>query len=244
MEILKMPNYRIAAVDSLSNLLHENKIDFFVLNGLSLARLEIGSTWSMDDGIDFYVFSKDREKALMLLKEHLQAPEDDSSRYCQYTIGSIPCKLFYQTAFWDSKSKQRYWDDLIDCYFGDILDHVKINDVKIPILPPTLYAINLFAYIYNLYKKQGLTIIHFLEWKKFFEEKHDEIVVQELTAKLDKLGMLREFNAFGAVLVKALDMDERCFPYPIMGANQLSIAKIMKRIKNVRSDSGSLLFNL
>ena len=67
MEILKMPNYRIAAVDSLSNLLHENKIDFFVLNGLSLARLEIGSTWSMDDGIDFYVFSKDREKALMLL---------------------------------------------------------------------------------------------------------------------------------------------------------------------------------
>lgn len=239
-----MPNYRIAAVDSLSNLLHENKIDFFVLNGLSLARLEIGSTWSMDDGIDFYVFSKDREKALMLLKEHLQAPEDDSSRYCQYTIGSIPCKLFYQTAFWDSKSKQRYWDDLIDCYFGDILDHVKINDVKIPILPPTLYAINLFAYIYNLYKKQGLTIIHFLEWKKFFEEKHDEIVVQELTAKLDKLGMLREFNAFGAVLVKALDMDERCFPYPIMGANQLSIAKIMKRIKNVRSDSGSLLFNL
>jgi hypothetical protein len=239
-----MPNNRIVAVDILSNLLHENKIDFIVLNGLSLARLNTEPTSCMEDGIDFYVFSKDREKALMLLKEHLQAPEDDSSGYCQYTIGSIPCKLFYQTAFWDSKSKQRYWDDLIDCYFGDILDHVKINDVEIPILPPTLYAINLFAHIYNLYKNQSLTIEHFLEWKKFFEETHNEIVVQELAAKLDKLGMLRVFNTFGVVLVKALDMDERCFPYPIMGANQLSIAKIMKRIKNVRSDSGSLLFNL
>lgn len=239
-----MPNNRIVAVDILSNLLHENKIDFMVLNGLSLARLNSEPTSCMEDIIDFYVFSKDREKALTLLKEHLQTSEDDPSRYCQYTIGSIPCKLFYQTAFWDSKSKQRYWDDLIDCYFGDILDHVKINDVEIPILPPTLYAINLFAHIYNLYKSRSLTIEHFLLWKKFFEEKHDEIVVQELTAKLDKLGMFREFNAFGAVLVKALDMDERCFPYPIMGANQLSMAKIMKRIKNVRSESGSLLFNL
>lgn len=240
-----MPNNCIVAVDILSNLLHENKIDFIVLNGLSLARLNSEPTSCMEDVIDFYVFSKDREKALTLLKEHVQISEDNSSGYyCQYTIGRILCKLFYQTAFWDSKSKQRYWDDLIDCYFGDILDHVKINDVEIPILPPTLYAINLFAYIYNLYKSQGLTIEYFLEWKKFFEEKHDEIVVQELTAKLDKLGMFREFNAFGEVLVKALDMDERCFPYPIMGANQLSIAKIMKRIKNVRSDSGSLLFNL
>lgn len=240
-----MPNNRIVAVDILSNLLHENKIDFIVLNGLSLARLNSEPTSCMEDVIDFYVFSKDREKALTLLKEHVQISEDNSSGYyCQYTIGRIPCKLFHQTAIWGSKSKQRYWDDLIDCYFGDILDHVKINDVEIPILPPTLYAINLFAHIYNLYKGRSLTIEHFLEWKRFFEEKHDEIVVQELTAKLDKLGMLREFNAFGAVLVKALDMDERCFPYPIMGANQLSMAKIMKRIKNVRSDGGSLLFNL
>lgn len=225
-----MPNNRIAAVVILSNLLHENRIDFFVLNGLSLTRLDFGSTWSNDDGINFYVFSKDREKALTLLKEHLQTSEDDSSGYCQYTIGSIPCKLFYQTAFWDSKSKQRYWDDLIDSYFGDILDYVRINDVEIPILPPTLYAINQFAHIYNLYKGRSLTIEHFLEWKKFFEEKHDEIVEQELIAKLDKLGMLREFKAFGAVLVKALDMDERSFPCTITDSDQSFMVEIMERV--------------
>ena len=232
MEILKMPNNRIAAVDNLSNLLHENKIDFFVLNGLSLTRLDFGSTWSNDDGINFYVFSKDREKALTLLKEHVLISGHDSGRYYQFTIGSIPCKLFYQTAFWDSKSKQRYWDNLIDSYFGDILDHVWINDVEIPILPPTLYAINLFAHIYHLYKSRSLTIEHFLQWKKFFEEKHDEIVEQELIAKLDKLGMLREFKAFGAVLVKALDMDERSFPCTITDSDQSSMVEIMERVIN------------
>lgn len=239
-----MPNNLIVAVDILSNLLHENKIDFIVLNGLSLARLNSEPTSCMEDVIDFYVFSKDREKALTLLKEHVQISEDNSDSYRLFTFESILCKLFYQTAIWGSKSKQRYWDDLIDSYFGDLLDHVRINDVEIPILPPSLYAINQFAHIYNLYKGRSLTIEHFLEWKKFFEEKHNEIIVQELTAKLDKLGMLRKFKAFGTVLVKALDMDERCFPYPIMGENQLSMAKIMKRIKNVRSDSGSLLFYL
>lgn len=227
-----MPNNRIAAVDNLSNLLHDNRIDFIVLNGLSLARLNSEPTSCMEDVIDFYVFSKDREKALTLLKEHLQTSEDDSSGYCQYTIGSIPCKLFYQTAFWDSKSKQRYWDDLIDSYFGDLLDHVRINDVEIPILPSTLYAINLFAHIYNLYKSRSLTIEHFLQWKKFFEEKHDVIIVQELTAKLDKLGMLREFKAFGAVLVKALDMDERSFPCTITDSDQSSMVEIMERVIN------------
>ena len=227
-----MPNNRIAAVDNLSNLLHENKIDFFVLNGLSLTRLDFGSTWSNDDGINFYVFSKDREKALTLLKEHVLISGHDSGRYYQFTIGSIPCKLFYQTAFWDSKSKQRYWDNLIDSYFGDILDHVWINDVEIPILPPTLYAINLFAHIYHLYKSRSLTIEHFLQWKKFFEEKHDEIVEQELIAKLDKLGMLREFKAFGAVLVKALDMDERSFPCTITDSDQSSMVEIMERVIN------------
>ena len=227
-----MPNNRIVAVDILSNLLHENKIDFIVLNGLSLVRLNSEPTSCMEDVIDFYVFSKDREKALTLLKKHVQISEDNSSGYCQYTIGSIPCKLFYQTAFWDSKSKQRYWDDLINCYFGDILDHVKINDVEIPILPSTLYAINLFAHIYNLYKSRSLTIEHFLQWKKFFEEKHDEIVEQELIAKLDKLGMLREFKAFGAVLVKALDMDERSFPCTITDSDQSSMVEIMERVIN------------
>ncbi len=227
-----MPNNLIVAVDILSNLLHENKIDFIVLNGLSLARLNSEPTSCMEDVIDFYVFSKDREKALTLLKEHVQISEDNSDSYRLFTFESILCKLFYQTAIWGSKSKQRYWDDLIDSYFGDLLDHVRINDVEIPILPPTLYAINLFAHIYNLYKNQSLTIEHFLEWKKFFEETHNEIVVQELTAKLDKLGMLREFNAFGAVLVKALDMDERCFPCTITDSDQFSMGEIMERVIN------------
>lgn len=227
-----MPNNLIVAVDILSNLLHENKIDFIVLNGLSLARLNSEPTSCMEDVIDFYVFSKDREKALTLLKEHVQISEDNSDSYRLFTFESILCKLFYQMAIWGSKSKQRYWDDLIDSYFGDLLDHVRINDVEIPILPPTLYAINQFAHIYNLYKGRSLTIEHFLEWKKFFEETHNEIVVQELTAKLDKLGMLREFNAFGAVLVKALDMDERCFPCTITDSDQFSMGEIMERVIN------------
>ena len=76
-----MPNNLIVAVDILSNLLHENKIDFIVLNGLSLARLNSEPTSCMEDVIDFYVFSKDREKALTLLKEHVQISEDNSDSY-------------------------------------------------------------------------------------------------------------------------------------------------------------------
>lgn len=84
-----MPNNLIVAVDILSNLLHENKIDFIVLNGLSLARLNSEPTSCMEDVIDFYVFSKDREKALTLLKEHVQISEDNSDSYRLFTFESI-----------------------------------------------------------------------------------------------------------------------------------------------------------
>lgn len=49
----------------------------------------------------------------------------------------------------------------------------------------------------------------------FFEAKHDEIVVPELTAKLERLGLLRAFKAFGAVLTVVLVMETEYFPYSL-----------------------------
>jgi hypothetical protein len=135
--------------------------------------------------------------------------------------------MHYYTAVFASGSRQRYWDELIDSYFDDILDHVEINGVGVPTLPPTLNAIYLFVHIYHHFLKEGIALRQFIDWMMFFEAKHKEIVLPELTAKLDKLGLLSAFKAFGAVLTEVLGMDAACFPYSLTESDKRYVDKIM-----------------
>lgn len=123
--------------------------------------------------------------------------------------------MHYHTAVFASSSKQRYWDELIESYFDDILDHVVINDVEVPTLPPALNAIYLFVHIYHHFLKEGIALRQFIDWMMFLEAKPEEIVVSELTAKLERLGLLRAFKAFGAVLTEVLGMETKSFPYSL-----------------------------
>ena len=136
-------------------------------------------------------------------------------------------EMHYHTAVFASGSRQRYWDELIDSYFDDILDHVEINGVGVPTLPPTLNAIYLFVHIYHDFLKEGIALRQFIDWMMFFEAKHKEIVLPELTAKLDKLGLLSAFKAFGAVLTEVLGMDAACLPYSLTESDKRYVDKIM-----------------
>ena len=75
--------------------------------------------------------------------------------------------------------------------------------------------------------KEGIALRQFIDWMMFFEAKHKEIVLPELTAKLDKLGLLSAFKAFGAVLTEVLGMDAACLPYSLTESDKHYVDKIM-----------------
>ena len=104
---------------------------------------------------------------------------------------------------------------------------MEINGVEVPTLPPTLNAIYLFVHIYHHFLKEGIALRQFIDWMMFFEAKHKDIVLPELTAKLDKLGLLSAFKAFGAVLTEVLGMDAACFPYSLTESDKRYVDKIM-----------------
>lgn len=85
--------------------------------------------------------------------------------------------MHYYTAVFASESKQCYWDEMIDRYLEDVLDHVEINGASVPTLPPTINAIYLFIHIYHHFLKEGIALRQFIDWMMFLEVKHDEIVV-------------------------------------------------------------------
>lgn len=206
-----------------------NDIDFFVLDGQPLSK-NYSKTASQNSGINFYVFPKDRERAISWIKDNTRNVEEISEHSCEFWMDNVPCRLFSQTISFPNKGKQRYWDDLIDCYFGDILDHADINGVQIPVLPPTLNSIYLFVLIYNHFKRKNVSLRHLVDWMMFLEVKHNEVVVPELTAKLDKLGLLRDFKVFGEVLIKVLGMKAMNFPYAMENLDENILNNYIKNI--------------
>jgi len=203
------------AVTKLTKIMRDNGIAFFVFNGQGVASYYPSPEIRTSGNVDLYVFKKDRARAKSLLERDVTMTDDHSGQHWEFTKDGITFEMHYHTAVFASGSRQRYWDELIDSYFDDILDHVEIDGVGVPTLPPTLNAIYLFVHIYHHFLKEGIALRQFIDWMMFFEAMHDEIVVPELTAKLERLGLLRAFKAFGAVLTVVLGMETKYFPYSL-----------------------------
>lgn len=215
------------AVANLTKFMNDNGIDFFVFKGQTVAQYYSQPEMRSSGDIDFYVFSKGRERAKKLLGEKVPLTDDHSGQHWEFTYDGIPYEMHYHTAVFASNSKLRYWDNLIDSCFDGKLDHVEINGVSVPTLPPTINAIYLFIHIYHHFLKEGIALRQFIDWMMFFEAKHDEIVVSELTAKLERLGLLRAFKAFGTVIVDVLGMEAKYFPLHLTDSDRKYEQQIM-----------------
>lgn len=215
------------AVAWLAKFMRSNNIGSFVFKGQTVASYYPTPEMRTSGDVDFYIFKKDWVRAKSLLEKNVKMTDDHSGQHWEFTKDGIPFEIHYHTAVFASGSRQRYWDELIDSYFDDVLDHVEIDGVGVPTLPPTLNAIYLFVHIYHHFLKEGIALRQFIDWMMFFEAKHKEIVMPELTAKLDKLGLLSAFKAFGAVLTEALGMDAACFPYALSDSDKRYVDKIM-----------------
>lgn len=237
------------AVVKLAKILQANNISFFVFKGQSVARYYTIPESRTSGDVDF-LFKKDWNQAIEAISKLTTITDSHSFRHFDFELEGIPFEMHYHTTVFGSSSTQKYWDDMIDSYFDDVLDHVDINEVTIPTLPPTTYAIYLFIHLYHHFLKEGVGLRQFIDWMMLLQAKHDEIVIQELTAKLEKLGLLRAFKAFGCVLVDKLGMDKSMFPYELNMHDrkyEQDIIKIILRYGNFgkygRKENHSSLFH-
>ena len=172
-----------------TRLLHEHHINFVVLNNLH------GTQEAKT--VDIYIFRRDKESAKKVLAEWKSKDSDNT-----YLISSTTFALRDHTAIFDSKAKQTYWDDMIDDYWEELLNHLEFDNVSVPMLPPTLQAITMFVNVYNHQKNHTLTSAMMNDWKAYMKLKESEIVGMELMSKLERLGLLKAFNELKDVASK------------------------------------------
>lgn len=223
-------------LSQMGHFLDRNGISYFVFKGQTVGSYYPVPGARTSGDIDFYVFQKDRQKAVEFLQQKgVKMMDNHSGQHWEFSIDGIPFELHYHTAVFSQKKNQRYWDDLIETYFDDVLDHIDINGTSIPTLPPTVNAIYLFIHIYHHFLKEGIALRQFVDWMMEIyplapssERREERIDATELKEKLDKLGLTRAFKAFGAVLVDVLGLDEKHFPLPLTGADRKYEKDIME----------------
>ena len=215
------------SVVKLTQFMDKNSIDFFVFKGQTVASYYPHPESRTSGDVDFYVFKKDWERAKDLLSKRVKITNAHSFRHLEFNLGSVPFEMHYHTTVFASRKKQQYWDMVIESHCADILDHVEIKQVIVPTLPPTVNAVYLFIHIYHHFLKEGIALRQFVDWMMFLEAKHNEVVVSELTAILNRLGLMKAFKALGAVLIEVLGMDVAFFPYSLSDSDKRYVDKIM-----------------
>lgn len=201
------------AVTNLSQLLKDNGIGFFVFKGQTVAQSYPVPESRTSGDIDFYIFKKDWNKATVILGKNVEIKDHYSFRHLDFEMEGIPFEMHYHITVFGSHRTQTYWDEMIESYFDEILDHVEINGESIPTLPPTTYCIYLFIHLYHHFLKEGVGLRQFIDWMMFIKAKHEEVIRAELDAKLHKIGLYKAFKAFGCILVDTLGLDGIVFPY-------------------------------
>lgn len=219
-----------AAIIKLNRLLSSNHIKFVVFKGQTLARFYPVPESRTSGDIDFYVYKKDWNKAIALIKNIAHITDHHSFQHLEFEVDNVIFEMHYHTAVFTRKTNQKYWDDLIEDIPEGLLDNVNINKVLIPTLPPTIYAIYLFIHVYHHILKEGVGLRQFIDWKMFLEAKHSEINSQELAGKLNTLGLTKAFKAFGTILVAVLGMNANLFPLPINNSDRKYTGRILEII--------------
>lgn len=219
-KIVRRSNKVDKALADLLELLKDNDIDFFVFKGQTVAQSYPVPESRTSGDVDFYVFKKDWDKAIDILGKNVEIKDHHSFRHLDFEMEGIPFEMHYHTTVFGSNKTQNYWDDMIDSYFDEVLDHVEISGEAIPTLPPTTYCIYLFIHLYHHFLKEGVGLRQFVDWMMFIRAKHEEIVMSELDAKLHKIGLCKAFRAFGSVLVDKLGLDSNEFPYVLTDSDR------------------------
>ena len=205
------------AVADLCSSLHDAGIRIWVVKGQTLAQLYPEPKSRSCGDIDFLCHPDDWEKAVAYFtKEHNVVfinpitPKDEG-----FSIKGIKYEMHRTLVMLSSPSHQRYWDTVV---MDEILasdESIEICGVRVPVLPPTINALYVFAHIFGHFISEGIGLRQFCDWALVLKHYKPRIDVAQLEAHLEGIGLKKAFIGFGAILTDYLGLPYEDFPFEI-----------------------------
>ncbi len=205
------------AVANLCSALHKVGIRIWVVKGQTLAQLYPEPKSRSCGDIDFICQPDDWEEAIVFLKQMGKTFSKDNIHpiHLEFRVKNIQFEMHRTLVMLSSPRHQRYWDTVV---MDEILasdESIEICGVEVPILPPTINALYVFAHIFGHFISEGIGLRQFCDWALVLKHYKKEIDVARLEAHLEGIGLKKAFIGFGAILTDYLGLPPEDFPFDI-----------------------------
>ena len=205
------------AVANLCKMMQEAGIRIWVVKGQTLAQLYPEPKSRSCGDIDFLCHPDDWDKAVAYFadKHHVVFDAPVTPKDEEFTLGGIKYEMHRTLVMLSSLSHQSYWDTVV---MDEILasdESIEICGVRVPVLPPTINALYVFAHIFGHFISEGIGLRQFCDWALVRKHYKNRIDVARLEAHLEGIGLKKAFIGFGAILTDYLGLPSEDFPFEI-----------------------------
>lgn len=226
LEQIKRQNQTInAAVTRFARLMDDEKIDYVVVKGQTLAALYPEPLTRMSGDIDFLVNDYQRTAEVLRTKWGVDLPKKLYWKEKAFTYDSVIYELHTYLVDFGSQKHRRHWDEALA---ASTPTSVQIGGERVSVIEPTLYAAYVFFHLFFHFISSGIGLRHLCDLAVMMHHYRDEIDKERLETLLQNVGLLKAFRAFGTILVDGLGMPD--FPLALRDEDRKWQPRIMKSI--------------
>lgn len=205
------------AVADLCSAVQEACIRIWVVKGQTVATLYPEPKSRSCGDIDFLCHPGDWDKAVAYFtdKHHVVFDAPVTPKDEEFTLGGIKYEMHRTLVMLSNPRHQCYWDTVV---MDEILasdENIEICGVNVPVLPPTINALYVFAHIFGHFISEGIGLRQFCDWALVLKHYKPRIDVAQLEAHLEGIGLKKAYIGFGAILTDYLGLPPEDFPFEI-----------------------------
>ena len=126
----------------------------------------------------------------------------------------ITYELHNELIFYGVKKNRAFWREIMDSEWKEWHD-VIVNGVSVRTLSPTVNVAYIFIHLFFHFIREGVALRQFCDWTMVLHYYKDEIDRTKLREILQKLDMIKAYQAFGSILVDELGLPKEEFPFEL-----------------------------
>ena len=225
-----------AEIALFAGFLNRRNLQYVIMKGQTMAALYPNPAMRTTGDIDFYCPKASFQATQQAIEERLGVvmKHSNSERHDNFTNNGYSFEMHSELTIFNAPSHQKYWKSFIDKSIENEPFQIQIGGEPVPVLPPTLNALYIFAHLMVHFMETGLGLKQLCDWAMLLHHDRDAIDTARLDEYLRGVGLKKAYLCFGAWLVEKLGFPEAEFPCPLSSQHRKWVAVLHDNLTKMR----------
>jgi len=214
---------------TLASFLSKMSIDYRIVKGQIVATCYPVPNLRQSGDIDIWIGNDVFVQCEQLIEKELNVfvLHNGSEKHVELQINGVLYELHNRLATIAIKKHQWYLDKLVE---QDEVMVVKVGEIEIPTLSPTVNALYIFIHLFFHLVHNGVGLRQLCDWMMWLHKYKDEIDREALRRHLDQMRLYRPYCVLGTILVYNLGLPKEEFPFEIKSKDKNRSRKVLQDI--------------